>query len=74
MWQQNGSVWIYKEMPIITIEPYTFPNGQTGWHACCGGRHVPHIQPYESLGEMMMHTVKYYDGRIEMTTVKERWY
>ena len=73
MWQRNGTIWIYNPMPIITIEPCTFPDGQTGWQACCGGRPVPHIQPCDSLGEMMMLTVKYYDDRIDMTTVKERW-
>ena len=73
MWQNNGSIWVFVLMPIITIEPGTGPDGQTIYHACCGGRPVPQIPPSNSLGELMMRTVKYYDDRIEMQPVKERW-
>ena len=73
MWQNNGSIWVYTPMPIITIAPGNGPDGQTIYHACCGGRPVPQIQPSANLGELMMRTVKYYDDRIEMTPVKEKW-
>ena len=69
MWEQCGNIWIYINLPIITIEP---TQDHTGWQACCGGRPVPQIPPGENLGEVMMRTVKYYDDRIEMTSVKEK--
>ena len=69
MWEQCGNIWIYINLPIITIEP----DGQGNWQACCGGRPVPQIPPGDSLGEVMMRTVRYYDERIEMTSVKESW-
>lgn len=68
MWEKDGSIWIYRGMPIITIEPC-----ETGYQACCGGRPVPQIQPGENLGEVMMRTVRYYNDRIETETVKEQW-
>lgn len=70
MWENDGFIYIYHNLPIITIEP---TEDHTGWQACCGGRPVPQIPPGENLGEVMMRTVKYYDNRIEMTSVKERW-
>lgn len=73
MWEKNGSIWVYTSMPIITIAPGNGPDGQTIWHACCGGRPVLQISPSTNLGELMMRTVKYYDDRIETETVKERW-
>lgn len=73
MWQNNGSIWVCVTMPIITIEPSHGPDGQTIYHACCGGRPVPQIPPNTSFGELMMQTFKYYDERIDMQPVKERW-
>lgn len=73
MWQNNGSIWIYTPMPIITVELVSGPDGKPIYHACCGGRPVPQIPPSYNLGELMIQTVKYYDDRIEMQPVKERW-
>lgn len=74
MWQNNGSIWVYMPMPIITIEPGKGPDENPLWYyARCGGKPVPQIPPSTSIGELMMQTVKYYDGRIEMQPVKEKW-
>ena len=73
MWRKDGSIWVYETLNIITIEPAAGPDGQTIWQACCGGRPVPQIQSGDNLGVVMMDTVKYYDARIDMTTVKELW-
>lgn len=67
-WEQNGSIWVCKPMPIITIEP---TQDHSGWQACCGGRPVPQIPPGDNLGEVIMRTARYYEDRIEMTSVKE---
>ena len=76
MWQRYGNIWVCKELPIITIEPFAAegqPDGPKVWHACCGGRPVPQIAPSSSSVEVMKRAEKYYDDRIEMTTVKEPW-
>lgn len=73
MWRNNGSMWVYMPMPIITIQPGNSPDGQTVWHACCGGRPVPQIPQSTNLCELMNQTVRYYDERIELQPVKERW-
>lgn len=76
MWQRYGNTWVYKEMPIITVEPFAQegqPNGPKVWQACCGGRPVPQIAPSSSSADVMTRTEKYYDARIEMTTVNQPW-
>lgn len=70
MWENDGSIYIYHNLPIITIEP---TQDHTGWKACCGGRPVHQIPPGNDLGEVMMRTVRYYDEQIEMTSVKEKF-
>ena len=69
MWEQHGNIWLFVRMPIITIEP----DGKGSWQACCGGRPVPQIPAGASLRDVMRRTVRYYDERIEMEPVKERW-
>lgn len=69
MWEKHGNIWINVIMPIITIEPDE--NGN--WQACCGGRPVPQIPAGESFSDVMVRTSRYYDARIEMEPVKERW-
>lgn len=73
MWRNNGSIWVYIPMPIITIEPRSGPDGETIYYACCGGRPVPQIPPSGSLSDLMHQTIRYYDDRIEMEPVKEKW-
>lgn len=73
MWQNKGEIWVYKELPFISIEPFKDDGGELMWRTCCGGRPVPQIPPSASLGELIMQTIRYYDERIEMTPVKERW-
>lgn len=68
-WEQHGNTWIYMNMPLITIEPDE--NGN--WQACCGGRPVSQIPPGKIIDDVMRRTMDYYDARIEMEPVKERW-
>lgn len=67
-WEQHGNVWIFVNMPIITIEP----DGKNGWQACCGGRPVSQIPAGKIIDDVMRRTMDYYDARIEMETVKEQ--
>ena len=73
MWQNKGGIWVYQKLPFVSIEPFKDESGEVMWRTCCGGRPVPQISPSDSLGELMMDTVKYYNDRIEMEPVKERW-
>lgn len=69
MWKKCGNIWVCIKMPIITIEPV----GKGMWQACCGGRPVPLIPTSYNLEYVMSRTESYYDARIEMEAVKERW-
>ena len=46
MWKRYGNIWVCKEMPIITVEPFPIigqpgsPKNRFLWKACCGGRPV----------------------------------
>lgn len=79
MWERRGNIWVHKEMPIITIQPLqadggpVMINGHHLWAACCGGRPVLQIPPSTNSAEVMMQAEKYYDARIEMTTVNQPW-
>lgn len=68
-WEQYRNVWIFVNLPIITIEP----DGKGNWQACCGGRPVSQIPAGKIIDDVMRRTMDYYDARIEMETVKERW-
>ncbi len=72
MWKRYGNIWVMQEMPIITVEPFLV-SGQFVWKACCGGRPVEQIEPGTNSAEVMTRTRKYYDDRIEMTSVKQPW-
>lgn len=70
MWEWNyvGNTWILVNMPIITIEPCG-----NGWQTCCGGRPVSQIPAGIIIDDVLRRTMDYYDARIEMEPVKERW-
>lgn len=78
MWKRYGNIWVYKEMPIITVEPFPVlgepgsPKNQFVWKACCGGYAVQQIEPGTDSAEVMRRTEQYYDARIEMTTAERR--
>lgn len=72
-WTREGNIWILEELPFITVVPLEINGVVEGWHACCGGRPVLQIAPsYNSL-EVMERTEKYYDARIELTSVQGEW-
>ena len=79
MWQRYGNIWVCKEMPIITVEPFPVigppgsPKNKFLWKCCCGGRPVEQIEPGTDSAEVMRRTEKYYDSRIEMASVKQSW-
>lgn len=78
MWTRYGNIWFYNEMPIVTVEPFqvTWPIGSPKsylWKACCGGRPVEQIKPGTNSAEVMRRAEQYYDARIEMEAIKERW-
>lgn len=79
MWIRYGNIWVMQEMPIITIEPFPVlgkpgnPKNRFLWKACCGGHPVEQIEPSASSAEVMMRAEKYYDARIDVTTVKQPW-
>lgn len=68
-WEQHGNIWIFVNLPIITIEP----DGQGLWQAFCGGKPVSQISAGKIIDDVMRRTMDYYDARIEMEAVKERW-
>lgn len=71
MWRRYGNVWVMKEMPIITIEPFLV-DGQFIWKACCGGRPVPQITPSANSAEVMRRAEAYYDARIDLSPAERR--
>ena len=67
-WEQHGNVWIFVNLPIITIEP----DGKGNWQACCGGRPVSQIPAGKIIDDVMRRTMDYYDYRIDTEPVKGR--
>lgn len=55
MWTRYGNIWVMKEMPIITVEPF-HSDGLYLWKACCGGRPVEQIKPSTNSAEVMRRT------------------
>lgn len=72
-WTREGNIWILEELPFITVVPCQINGRAEGWHACCGGRPVPQIAPGHNSREVMDQTEKYYDARIELTSVQGEW-
>lgn len=78
MWTRCGNIWVMKEMPIITVEPFPVPVPPGGpknhfiWKACCGGRPVEQIKPSTDSAEVMRRTEQYYDARIDLSPAERR--
>lgn len=73
-WEQHGNVWIFVNMPIITIEPADGElNGFPFYQICFGGIPVKAFPPSPFLRLMKRQAELYLNKRIEMETVKERW-
>lgn len=71
MWKRYGNIWVMKEMPIITVEPFLV-SGSFVWKACCGGRPVPQITPSTNSAEVMRRAEAYYDARIDLSPAEQR--
>lgn len=78
MWKRYGNIWVFQEMPIITIEPFPVlgppgsPKNRFVFKACCGGRPVEQIEPSTNSAEVMRRAEAYYDARIDLSPAEQR--